>query len=85
MHALSSQHFGPHYLVGSSAHPLGHWILPLLDFLVDEVHFGGSPEHLFLDPISLVTWSQDFRPAEFLAVAALVNSDQPSEPSCERR
>lgn len=61
------------------------FILPLLGFLVDEVHFRSPPEHLFLDPVSLVTWSQNFRPAEFLAVATLVNSDQSSEPSCERR
>lgn len=72
-------------LIGSSVCPFSPWLLPLLSFLVDEIHFWGSPEHLFLDPVSLVTWSQNFRSAEFFAVTALVHGDQTPEASRESR
>lgn len=60
--------------------------LPFLHFFVHRVHLRGSPEHLVLQPVSMVTRHQHLGTGrQLFAVAALVDGDEPPQSGCEGR
>lgn len=60
--------------------------LPFLHFFVHRVHLRGSPEHLVLQPVSMVTRHEHLGTGRKLfAVAALVDGDEPPQSGCESR
>lgn len=60
--------------------------LPFLHFFVHRVHLGGSPEHLILQPVAMVTRHQHLGAGrQLLAVAALVDGDESPQSGRESR
>lgn len=61
-------------------------LLPFLHLFVHRVHLRGPPEHLILQPVSMVIGHQHLSARrQLFAVAALVDSDEPPQPGCEGR